>query len=333
MSYGPCKLCNTRYNPCAVAIYNPNGNDATKCPAFEEGDTYHSDGYYGLVWPDPPEGTLTWGCCGNKDKESAGCKTRTTEKLVVCKHDDPRYYHYHLANLQETTLYNKAVATRRAIRARKFYHLRDWTTVSHAWCPASAKLSTLTVLMVGETYKRGLLPRLPMDCWYRILNMVPRHKLRQGYCEPIKERAALAQYLAILQDARTVIAAGAVAGAAGAAGAADSTAAAAAVTAAAAAPQENEVAPKLPASAYILFCVDTRVQLAQEQPELGAIEVMKELGDKWKAAGDEARKPYVDANATAKLKYIEEQAAYKLKLVHKCSQWQHSCCCCCDNHQ
>eukprot|EP00729_Bicosta_minor_P029318 gene29318-8469_t len=170
MSYGPCKLCNTRYNPCAVAIYNPNGNDATKCPAFEEGDTYHSDGYYGLVWPDPPEGTLTWGCCGNKDKESAGCKTRTTEKLVVCKHDDPRYYHYHLANLQETTLYNKAVATRRAIR-------------------------------------------------------------------------------------------------------------------------ENEVAPKLPASAYILFCVDTRVQLAQEQPELGAIEVMKELGDKWKAAGDEARKP------------------------------------------
>merc|ERR1719272_1705246 len=78
-------------------------------------------------------------------------------------------------------MYNKAVATRRPIRARKFYHLRDWTTVSHAWCPPSAQLSALTVLMVGETYKRGLLPRLPMDCWYRILNMIPRHTLRQRH--------------------------------------------------------------------------------------------------------------------------------------------------------
>merc|ERR1719272_695937 len=113
-------------------------------------------------------------------------------------------------------MYNKAVATRRPIRARRFYHLWDWTTVSHAWCPPSAKLSALTVLMVGETYKRGLLPRLPMDCWYRILNMVPRQKLRQGGCEPAKEQAALAQYLAILQDARTAIAASATgAGAAG----------------------------------------------------------------------------------------------------------------------
>ena len=49
--------------------------------------------------------------------------------------------------------------------------------------------------------------------------MVPRQKLRQGGCAPVKEQAALAQYLAILQDARTAIAASATAaGAAGAAG-------------------------------------------------------------------------------------------------------------------
>merc|ERR1719272_2710371 len=102
-------------------------------------------------------------------------------------------------------MYNKAVATRRPIRARGFYHFRDWTTVSHAWCTPSAKLAALTVLMVGETYKRGLQPRLPMDCWYKILNMVPRHQLRQGDCEPVEEQAALAQYLTILQEARIVI--------------------------------------------------------------------------------------------------------------------------------
>lgn len=80
-------------------------------------------------------------------------------------------------------------------------HFRDWTTVSHAWCSPSAKLVALTVLMVGETYKRGLLPRLPMDCWYRILNCIPRHELRQGGCEPAEEEAASAKYLAILRTA------------------------------------------------------------------------------------------------------------------------------------
>ena len=58
------------------------------------------------------------------------------------------------------------------------------------------------VLMVGETYKRGLLPRLPVDCWYRILNCIPRHELRQGGCEPDEEQAAQAKYSAILQEAK-----------------------------------------------------------------------------------------------------------------------------------
>ena len=84
-------------------------------------------------------------------------------------------------------------------------HFRDWTTVSHAWCTPSAKLVALTVLMVGDTYKRGLLPRLPMDCWYFILNCIPRHELRQGGCEPGEEQVALTQYSAILREARARI--------------------------------------------------------------------------------------------------------------------------------
>jgi len=74
-------------------------------------------------------------------------------------------------------------------------------------------------------------------------------------------------------------------------------------------------APKLPASAYVLFCADARVQLAQEQPDLNPADVMKELGVKWKAADEEARKPYAAANAEAKLKYVEEKEAYRLKLI------------------
>ena len=101
-------------------------------------------------------------------------------------------YNYHLC----ATFREIAVSTRYAR-----LHFRDWSTVSHAWCTPSAKLTALTVLMVGETYKRGLLPRLPMDAWYWILNMIPRHELRLGGCTPKEEADAAAKYTTILSEA------------------------------------------------------------------------------------------------------------------------------------
>ena len=57
--------------------------------------------------------------------------------------------------------------------------------------------------MFRGTYKRRLLPQLPMmDCWYRILNCILRHELRQGGCEPAEEQVAPTEYLAILRDAK-----------------------------------------------------------------------------------------------------------------------------------
>ena len=106
-----------------------------------------------------------------------------------------KYRHHLIASFREIAAYKKR--TRLSVM-----HFRDWTTVSHAWCTPSAKLVALTVLMVGETYKRGLLPRLPMDCWYFILNCIPRHELRLGGCEPAEEQDARTKYLAILQEAR-----------------------------------------------------------------------------------------------------------------------------------
>ena len=115
-----------------------------------------------------------------------------------------RYYGYMVDRKPNPHL----IASFREIAAYKKHthlsvmHFRDWTTVSHAWCTPSAKLVALTVLMVGESYKRRLLPRLPMDCWYFILKFIPRHELRQGGCEPEAEQAARTKYSAILREAR-----------------------------------------------------------------------------------------------------------------------------------
>merc|ERR1712166_1555484 len=106
--------------------------------------------------------------------------------------------HHLIATLREIALFKKHTHL-------SWMHFRDWTTVSHAWCTLSAKLVAVTVLLVGETYKRGLLPRLPMDCWYRILNKLPRHELRLGECEPAEEQAALATYTSLLKEARTAV--------------------------------------------------------------------------------------------------------------------------------
>ena len=103
-----------------------------------------------------------------------------------------------LATLREIAMFKKHTHL-------SLMHFRDWTTVSHAWCTPSAKLVAVTVLLVGDTFKRGLLPRLPMDCWYRILNCIPRHELRLGDCAPVAEQTALVQYRAILHDARASI--------------------------------------------------------------------------------------------------------------------------------
>lgn len=105
---------------------------------------------------------------------------------------------YHLAaTFREVMLFKQ-----KRHRHLSLMHFRDWTTVTHAWCTPSAKLTAITVLLVGETYKRGLLPRLPMDCWYMILNVLPRHVLRIGSCTPREEGHALHQYRLIFSTTK-----------------------------------------------------------------------------------------------------------------------------------
>ena len=74
---------------------------------------------------------------------------------------------HHIATLKEIALYKQA----RHSHLSALPHFQHWTTVSHAWSTSSAKLTALTVLLVGETYTRGLLPHLPFDCWCHILSI------------------------------------------------------------------------------------------------------------------------------------------------------------------
>ena len=120
-----------------------------------------------------------------------------------CKHENERTHgrfmkNYHLAaTFREIMLFKQ-----KRHRHLSLMHFRDWTTVAHAWCTPSAKLTAITVLLVGETYKRGMLPRLPMDCWYMILNVLPRHVLRIGGCTPREEERALHEYRLIFRTTK-----------------------------------------------------------------------------------------------------------------------------------
>ena len=81
-------------------------------------------------------------------------------------------------------------------------HFRDWTATSHAWCVPSAKLTALTVLLVGSCCERDLWPELPVEIWHYILNFIPRYRLRQGHCTDDEEEYAGATYKQLLRDGR-----------------------------------------------------------------------------------------------------------------------------------
>ena len=126
-------------------------------------------------------------------------------RCLDSRHGQPQYQqqgnHHLLAAMKEINMFKMPKH-----RHLGMEHFRDWTTVTHAWCAPSAKLTAVTVLLVGCSFKRlaaqHQLPRLPMDCWYRILNCIPRHELRLGKCTPSKEEAALVKYKAILAVAK-----------------------------------------------------------------------------------------------------------------------------------
>jgi structure-specific recognition protein 1 len=86
--------------------------------------------------------------------------------------------------------------------------------------------------------------------------------------------------------------------------------------------KKDERQPKTAPSAYMLFSADERPKLMEEKKaeidsgEFKPTDVMKALGERWKLADATTKQPYMDQNAEAKTKYIEEKRVYDA-MIHE----------------
>jgi len=83
------------------------------------------------------------------------------------------------------------------------------------------------------------------------------------------------------------------------------------ITVMAAAKKADSDKPKRPLSAYFLFAGEKRPEVKVAQPELSNTQIVKKLGEMWRALPDAAKKPYQDSAAKAKAEY---DAKYKVKV-------------------
>jgi len=72
---------------------------------------------------------------------------------------------------------------------------------------------------------------------------------------------------------------------------------------------ESKDGVKKPLSGYMLFNKEERPKVLKDHPDLKAKEVITELGKRWKALSDEARKKFNDKSAEQKSKFNKEQEA------------------------
>ena len=69
-------------------------------------------------------------------------------------------------------------------------------------------------------------------------------------------------------------------------------------------------APKRPLSAYMVFCNQNREKVKRENPKIEVTEIMKKLGEGWKALSEKQRTPYKKEAALLKEKYEKEMESY-----------------------
>lgn len=69
-------------------------------------------------------------------------------------------------------------------------------------------------------------------------------------------------------------------------------------------------APKAAMGAYMWFCQEHREKVKADQPELGAKEILSELGRRWKALGAEEKEQYNEIAKGDKERYEREKEAF-----------------------
>jgi len=64
--------------------------------------------------------------------------------------------------------------------------------------------------------------------------------------------------------------------------------------------------PKRPASAYLLFCKAKRAEVIASNKDIGSADIIRKLGEMWKAADAATKKPFETAAAADKARYDAE---------------------------
>ena len=73
--------------------------------------------------------------------------------------------------------------------------------------------------------------------------------------------------------------------------------------------------PKRPGTAFMLFMVDFRKEVAGREPEGGVAALAKLGGERWRNMTDEEKKPYVDQQNECKIKYEAQMEVYRQKVI------------------
>lgn len=70
-------------------------------------------------------------------------------------------------------------------------------------------------------------------------------------------------------------------------------------------------APSRPLTAYFAWMKDNRIKVKEANPSISNKELTKKLGEKWSAATDEEKKPYIDTAKAGMAEWKEKMAVYK----------------------
>lgn len=66
-----------------------------------------------------------------------------------------------------------------------------------------------------------------------------------------------------------------------------------------------------PKSSYIYFCQDKRPEVRKQHPDMGPIDVSKELGKRWKALSEGQKRPFVDRSKVDRERYDTAKSAFQ----------------------
>lgn len=78
-------------------------------------------------------------------------------------------------------------------------------------------------------------------------------------------------------------------------------------------PARDESKPKRPGTAFMLFMVDFRKEMAGKEPEGGVAALAKLGGERWRNMTDDDKRPYVDKQNTERVRYESAMEDYRRK--------------------